>query len=151
MDARAEKEAQGAVSLQLQDVPLETAVRLLAEMAGLKPVRVGNTLFVTRKELAAEMRNDPDFAPPPGPVVTPVSSFSSSPINSVGGPTTFLNTVPVYGGYRPTTPPAPAPNPPDNGPGVTAPPAIAPSPATGTTTPPNPRLGEPDVQRNDDK
>ena len=44
------------MSLQLEDVPLETTVRLLVEMAGLKPVRVGNALFVTKKEVAAEMR-----------------------------------------------------------------------------------------------
>ncbi len=68
VDVRAEKEARAEVSLQLEDVPLETAVRLLSEMAGLKPVRVGNTLFVTKKEIAADLRNDPAFAPqnPPG-------------------------------------------------------------------------------------
>ena len=49
------------VSIQLEDVPLETAVRLLAEMAGLKPVRVGNVLFVTKKETANELRADPDL------------------------------------------------------------------------------------------
>ena len=52
------------MTLRLEDVPLETAVRLLAEMAGLKPVRVGNTLFITSKETAAEMRQDPDIAQP---------------------------------------------------------------------------------------
>ncbi len=68
LDPRAEKEASAKVSLDLEDVPLETAVRLLAEIAGLKPVRVGNTLFVTRKEVAAAMRADPDLNPPPRPV-----------------------------------------------------------------------------------
>jgi hypothetical protein len=66
LDSRVEKEAKAAVSLQLEDVPLETAVRLLAEMAGLKPVRVGNVLFVTDKQTAAELRADPDLFPPQG-------------------------------------------------------------------------------------
>ena len=67
VDARALKEAQTAVTLQLDDVPLETAVRLIAEMAGLKPVRVGNVLFVTTKANAAEMRADADLVPPMQP------------------------------------------------------------------------------------
>jgi len=33
-------------------------------MAALKPVRVGNVLFVTGKANANEMRNDPDIAQP---------------------------------------------------------------------------------------
>jgi hypothetical protein len=67
VDGRALKEAQTPVTLQLEDVPLETAVRLLAEMAGLKPVRVGNVLFVTTKGNAAEMRTDADLVPQPMP------------------------------------------------------------------------------------
>ena len=64
LDSRVEKDASAKVSLQMEDVPLETAVRLLAEMANLKPVRVGNVLFVTSKANAAEMRQDPDLAAP---------------------------------------------------------------------------------------
>jgi hypothetical protein len=63
VDARAGKVAETPVTLQAEDVPLETSVHLLAEMAGLKPVRVGNILFVTTKELAAAMLSNPDFAP----------------------------------------------------------------------------------------
>jgi hypothetical protein len=65
VDVRAVKESQAPVTLQLEDVPLETAVRLMAEIAGLKPVRVGNVLFVTTKVIAVEMRSDPDLAPAP--------------------------------------------------------------------------------------
>ena len=61
LDPRAEKEASAKVSLQVEDVPLRTAVQLLSEMAGLKPVRVGDLLFVTTKKTAAEMRGDPDL------------------------------------------------------------------------------------------
>ena len=64
LDGRVAKEASAKVSMQMEDVPLETAVRLLAETAGLKPVRVGNVLFVTGKANATEMRNDPDNAQP---------------------------------------------------------------------------------------
>src|SRR5579872_821789 len=58
VDTRAAKEAKTEVTLQMEDVPLETAVRLMAEMAGLKPVRVGNVLFVTTKAAANELRAD---------------------------------------------------------------------------------------------
>jgi type II secretory pathway component GspD/PulD (secretin) len=64
VDTRVEKEAGAKVSLKMEDVPLETVVRLLAEMASLKPVRVGNVLFVTNKANANEMRADPDLAQP---------------------------------------------------------------------------------------
>ena len=67
LDARVAKDAQTPVTLQLDDVPLETAVRLMAETAGLKPVRVGNVLYVTSKTTAAELRADPDLAPVPQP------------------------------------------------------------------------------------
>jgi hypothetical protein len=67
VDTRVARDAQQPVTLQMEDVPLETAVRLMAEMVGLKPVRVGNALFVTTKANAAEMRADPDLAPVPQP------------------------------------------------------------------------------------
>ena len=67
LDTRVAKDAQSPVTLQMEDVPLETAVRLMAEMVNLKPVRVGNTLFVTSKTNANELRNDPDLQPAPMP------------------------------------------------------------------------------------
>jgi len=60
LDSRVAKDAQTKVTMQLDDVPLENAVRLLSEMAGLKPVKVGNVLFVTSKANAVAMRNDQD-------------------------------------------------------------------------------------------
>jgi hypothetical protein len=77
IDSRVEKEAKTPVSLELEDVPLETAVRLLSEMAGLKPVRIGNVLFVTDKKNAAELRNDPDLGGAAGPPVVPVGALES--------------------------------------------------------------------------
>jgi type II secretory pathway component GspD/PulD (secretin) len=58
IDPRVAKEAQGKVTLQVEDVPLETAVRLMTEMVGLKPVKVGNTLFICSKVTARDLRDD---------------------------------------------------------------------------------------------
>jgi hypothetical protein len=69
VDPRVVKEAETAITLQLDDVPLETAVRLMAEWASLKAVRVGNVLFVTSEANAAKLRAEPELVPavkPPG-------------------------------------------------------------------------------------
>jgi hypothetical protein len=61
----ADKQAQTPLPpLHMEDVELATAVRLLAVMAGLKPVRVGNVLFITSKDNAKDMMQDPDIAQP---------------------------------------------------------------------------------------
>jgi hypothetical protein len=67
VDKKVNKEAQTPVSLQLKDVPLETAVRLLCEQADLKPVRIGNILYITAVAKAKELRSEPDQAPFVGP------------------------------------------------------------------------------------
>ena len=125
LDSRAEKDASAKVSLQLEDVPLETAVRLLSEMANLKPVRVGNVLFVTKKDIANELRNDPDLAQPAQPG------------------------QPVQPG---TLPPGVAPNPP---PLITAPMAPAGAPPavekTGDTPPPDKPADNPKSEDKKDK
>ncbi len=91
VDTRAEKDAQAQVTMQLEDVPLETAVRLLSEMAGLKPVRVGNVLFVTKKETANELRNDPDLVQPnqpgqPQPGLVPGIAIAPNPPPTITAP-----------------------------------------------------------------
>ncbi len=43
------------ITLELQDVSLETAVRLLAEIAGFKSVRLGEVLFVTTEAKGAKL------------------------------------------------------------------------------------------------
>jgi len=63
IDTRAAKNAKEPVSLDLDDVQFDTAVRLLAEMAGLRPVRVGNVLFITSRENAKDMKTDPELNP----------------------------------------------------------------------------------------
>jgi type II secretory pathway component GspD/PulD (secretin) len=71
VDKKIAKDAAAQVSLQLDDVPLETAVRLLCEQAGVKPVRMGNVLYITSPANAKELRTEPDLAPStlPGPPV----------------------------------------------------------------------------------
>lgn len=59
LDPRLPKDArESTITLQLDDVPLETAVRLLVEVAGLKPVLRDNVLFVTTEERADRLRKE---------------------------------------------------------------------------------------------
>jgi hypothetical protein len=44
--------------LELTDVPLETAVRLVAEVSGYRALRMGNLLFITSLERAKDLRID---------------------------------------------------------------------------------------------
>lgn len=55
IDPRHANKVKGTVTLQLEEVPLETAVRLIAEMAGLRSVRLANVLFVTSPEVASKL------------------------------------------------------------------------------------------------
>jgi type II secretory pathway component HofQ len=65
IDPRLGKEANAKVSLQLDDATLETTVRLLAEMANLKSVRMGNVLFLTTEARADKLRRE---EPPPAAI-----------------------------------------------------------------------------------
>lgn len=56
MDTKLIKESQTPVTMQLDDVPLDTAVRLMAEMAGVKSVRLGNVLYITTEARADKLR-----------------------------------------------------------------------------------------------
>ena len=73
VDPRLKDKANAAVTLKLDDVPLETAVRLLAEVADLGTVRMSNVLFVTTPERAEKLRpsSDGPTQPPPGTPVFP--------------------------------------------------------------------------------
>jgi hypothetical protein len=71
IDARAAKEAQTLVTLQVQDASLESVVYVLADMVGLQPVRVGNMLYITTKTNVMEMRDDPERARVIGPCPLP--------------------------------------------------------------------------------
>jgi hypothetical protein len=52
LDARAEESAQLPITADLHNVPLETALRVLADMADLKPVAMDNLIYVTSKDNA---------------------------------------------------------------------------------------------------
>lgn len=52
LDARAIKEGQATVMADLANVPLDTAVRMFADMVGLKVVKLDNSLYVTNKDNA---------------------------------------------------------------------------------------------------
>jgi hypothetical protein len=89
VDGKVKKDAEAALTLQLEDVPLETAIRLMSEAAGLKPVRMGNVLYITSKANATEMRNDPDLITgqptgPGGPAYPPPPT-SYGPVGIPGG------------------------------------------------------------------
>jgi hypothetical protein len=123
LDPRADKEASAKVSLDADDIPLETAVRLLAEMAGLKPVRAANTLFVTKKEVAAAMRADLDLNPAAPAATTTGSGGDNNTVNAVvwlgrGGAQSQVLVLPAAGlGSAPVKQiEAPAPANPDSPP-----------------------------------
>jgi hypothetical protein len=102
LDPRLAKEAKGMpISLQLEEVPLETAVKLLAELANLGSVRVGNVLFVTTPQRADKLRADPDLLPPGSgvPDIQVVPGFNP------GNP----GAVPAVPPMAVPAPPAPAP------------------------------------------
>jgi type II secretory pathway component GspD/PulD (secretin) len=66
LDPRVSSEADARVTLQMEDVGLETTVRLLTELANLKAVRMGTVLFVTTEARAEKMRHEePAVAAPP--------------------------------------------------------------------------------------
>ena len=60
------KSADNPVTLQVDDVPFEAAVRLLCEMADLKPARMGNVIFVTTEARADKLRDGDSLVPTPG-------------------------------------------------------------------------------------
>ncbi len=66
LDPRVRKKAdEFRVTLHLQDVPLETAVRVLAEMGELCAVRMGNVLFVTTEDRAEKLKSETEPAAVP--------------------------------------------------------------------------------------
>jgi RNA polymerase sigma factor (sigma-70 family) len=58
VDVRVEEKASVKVSARLMNVPVDTAVRLLADMAGLTVVRIDNVFYITSAENARKMATD---------------------------------------------------------------------------------------------
>ena len=88
VDPRLKDKADAKVTLKLDDVPLETAVRLLAEVAELRAVRMNNVLFVTTPERAEKLRPDADGPVPASPVNPPFLGGPGAPVAlpAVAGP-----------------------------------------------------------------
>lgn len=59
------------VTLELEDAAVETTVRLLAELGGLKSVRLGNVLFITSEAKADKIRREEAPLPPDGIHIPP--------------------------------------------------------------------------------
>jgi hypothetical protein len=110
LDPRLKEKANAAVTLKLEDVPLESAVRLLAEVADLGTVRMSNVLFVTSPERAEKLRPSADAPTQPAPgtvvpfpngVVPALPGFGLPGIGGLGG----------FGGIGPVVPAPAAPAP----------------------------------------
>ena len=58
LDGRASKQGETTTTARFLNVPVDTAVRLLADMAGLEVVRMPNVVYVTTAENAAKLRKE---------------------------------------------------------------------------------------------
>jgi hypothetical protein len=142
IDPKVMKEAQSPVSLQLDDATLETTVRLLAEMGGLKSVRLGNVLFVTNEAKADKLRQEEKQNPAPDPRLPPALGGMAFPgFGGMGGAGVV---PPPLRNVAPPNPPAPPPE--KAVPDRNVPPAPNPAsdPATGTVPPRPPAPPRPD-------
>jgi hypothetical protein len=63
VDPRHAAKVKDPITLRLEDVPLEIAVRLMSEMVNLRSVRQANVIFITTKEIAADLRREEDANP----------------------------------------------------------------------------------------
>jgi hypothetical protein len=110
VDPRLGKLVEKPIKLRLEDVPLETAVRLLAEVADLRAVRSSNVLFVTSYDKVKDrgLTDDGPTNPSPLSPFLPLGGGLNPPPAVIGGG------VFVPGGgvdppaINPAPPPAPA-------------------------------------------
>lgn len=106
IDPRVKAKASASVELKLDDVPLEVAIRLLAEVADLRAVRMSNVLFVTSPERALVLRQDADGPIPPS---QPTAGFQTEGVRFFGG-IGGINVAPALPVAPPAPPPAPVPD-----------------------------------------
>src|SRR5262245_1438619 len=138
IDPKVLKDAKTPVTLQLDDVTLETTVRLLAELGGLKSVRLGNVLFITDEGKATKLRQEekdnndlPDGRLPKGYAVPALGAMAGRALGVPIPPPPAAppaNVAPA----RPAAPPAPE-NPPAAGNNA------VPAPSAPRPLPPIPR------------
>jgi type II secretory pathway component GspD/PulD (secretin) len=133
VDPRLGDKAKKEVTLALEDVPLETAIRLLAEVSDLRAVRSSNVLFVTTAERAKDFRDDgptsagqinpffpivPDggLFPPPGGIIGGRGGIGAAeilpPNPAVEAAKAGAETPPAVAPPPPPPPPVEAPPPP---------------------------------------
>jgi hypothetical protein len=107
IDPRVAKQAAAPVTLSLADVPLDAAVRLLAETADLRSVRVSNVIYVTTSERAEKLKADVNSDIKPGnPGVTPpFIPGGPVPLPAVGGAAGGIG-IALPGGAAPAVDPA---------------------------------------------
>jgi len=77
------KAADNPVTLKVDDVPFEAAIRLLCEMADLKPARMGNVIFVTTEARADKLKDSDGLVPMPG--ITVPGGPGAIPLGIGGG------------------------------------------------------------------
>lgn len=105
VDPRLGDKAKKGITLKLDDVPLESAVRLLAEVADLRAVRTSNVLFVTTPEKAKDFKDDGPTTPSP-----------LNPFFGGGAGIAIPGVIGGFGGAVPVPPPVPDPPPATNPP-----------------------------------
>jgi hypothetical protein len=71
LDPIANPQMRMAVTLSVNDAPLEVIVKLLANQVGLRQIRVGNVMIVTTKANAAELQEGLEFGQVPSPAIDP--------------------------------------------------------------------------------
>ena len=112
IDPKIAKESQHAVSLTLDGASLETSVRLLAEMAGVKAVRLDNVMFVTTEERAEKLRKEekdlqPNPLDDPNMLLNPRAALGGGMMGGiiVGGPAFRAVPLPAKEAAEPPAPP----------------------------------------------
>jgi hypothetical protein len=85
VDKRASEKATTPVSGRFHNLPLDTAVRLLVEMAELKAVQRDNALFVTTSENANKLEKQFDRDKPRAPEPMSPATPMASPFGGLGG------------------------------------------------------------------
>ena len=120
VDPRVMEQAKASTAVGLEDVTLEGAVRVLAELAGLKMARIDTVIFITSPASAASIRLESGdggsvspFEPLPRAVPgAPGPGMGALPAPRVPLPAAETVPVPMMGGNAP--PPLPPPPPPPN-------------------------------------
>jgi hypothetical protein len=156
IDPKVAKQADMPVSLQLDNTGIETTLRLIAEMANLKAVRMGNVMFITTEEKAKKIREEEDhqFDNPMNPRMPNMPFGLPGAAAGLGGFGGFGGIAPVpLPMRRGIAPPALQIAPDLPAPGVGPAPPVNPAPAPvkkgGTAPVPPPPPPPPGTQRPD--